>query len=76
MSHSLSLYAKCLVNGKLYRVDLSHKIDGARFTLRPIDGRPYQVIFASAEKLLDRELFKLFPMFRCQLEPAQVQVNA
>ena len=68
MSHSLSLYAKCKVNHKLYRVDLAQKIDSERYTLRPVDGKPYQVIFASAEKLRNRDLFQLFPMFRCRVQ--------
>jgi len=68
MSHSLSLYAKCHVNGLLYRVDLQAKIDGERFTLRPIDGKPYQIVFASAAKLRDRSLFQLFPIFRCRVQ--------
>lgn len=73
MSHSFSLYAKCKVNHKLYRVDLKTKIDGERFTLRPVDGKPYQVIFASPGQLRNRELFELYPMFRCQVEPAVMQ---
>ena len=64
----LSLYARCKVNQKLYRVDLQSKIDGKRFTLRPIDGMPYQVLFASAEKLRNRDLFQLYPIFRCTNE--------
>lgn len=71
MSHSLFLYAKCKVNHKLYRVDLQSKIDGERFTLRPVDGKPYQVIFASAEKLRDRNLFELYPNFHCRVEAVQ-----
>ncbi len=75
MSHSLSLYAKCKVNHKLYRVDLKTRIDGQRFTLRPVDGKPYQVIFASAEQLHSADLFQLFPMFRCVVVAVQSHLH-
>lgn len=77
MSLSLVLYARCKVNRTLYKVDLSEQSEKG-FTLRPVDAinPQYKYIEATPAQLRNRELFQLFPMFRCQLEPAQVQVNA
>jgi len=68
MSHSLSLYARCKINGELYRVDLQAKEESSgKFILRPVDLMPYRFLFASAHQLHDQSKFQLFPIFRCQV---------
>ena len=52
-----AIYAKR--GTKLYRVELTHKFAGF-FVLRPISGRAYQVILATAQQL--KNDFRLFPI--------------
>ena len=73
MSLTLILFARCKVNRKLYRVDLSEQ-SAQGFTLRLVDhlNPQYKYIQATATQLRNRELFTLYPMFKCQAEPAHI----
>lgn len=56
-----ALFAK-IKGGESYRVELKYK-HGDKFILRPISGKPYQWITATAEQLRDKKLFSLRPHF-------------
>lgn len=73
---SLILFARCKVNRKLYKVNLSEQ-SAQGFTLNLLDINPqYKSIHATAAQLRNRELFTLYPMFQCKVEPVAVEIPA
>jgi hypothetical protein len=74
---SLSIYAKCKVNHKLYRVELDYKDEpSGRYILRPVDGKPYQIVLATTEQLRNRANFDLFPIRRPDTQPMAALAHA
>ena len=76
MSHSLTLFARCKVNHKLYKVGLSEQ-SAQGFTLRPVDSLnpQYKYIHATTAQLRNRELFTLYPLMKCQAEPTPIAIE-
>jgi len=52
----LSIYVK--VHNRLYKVELNYTLSG-KFILRPITGKPYQTLTATAEQI---KQFYTFPI--------------